>query len=298
MIRKAIWSILCAITVFITTLTNPVPDSTAEAKLISNEPFLLNEALVAGQGITNDGKYYYSSGCVAAVYTTFLAKFDMETLECVEKNVFALPFEYLQMGYNHIGGISYYNGKIYASVEGDLEDGYIASIMTFDAKTLKFDGGYYPLPKDEYDDGVPWCAVDGATGLLYASKWSKAERIHIYDTNNNMAHIGQIEISGMENIDRIQGAEVYNGYLYLSNDCRGDDCKGIKKVLKTDISTGFTQLAFTRNTGTDKEIEAEGMTVKIQDGKPIFCVLDYNRVATVFLREYTLIESDLEEVND
>ncbi len=286
-IFKAIWSILSAIALLITTAASPVPADTADCRLIDSQAFVLNEALITGQGITNDGKYYYTSGSLAAIYSTFLAKFDMETMECVNKNIFALPVEYLKMGYNHIGGISCYNGKIYAAVEGEPNDEYIAAIMTFNAETLEFDGGYYPLPKEEYDDGVPWCAVDKATGLLYASKWTKAEKILIYDTGKGMAPVGELKISGEEYLDRIQGGEIYGGYIYLSNDRRSDDDKYTKNILKTDIATGYTQLAFSRNASTGKEMEAEGMTVKEVGGLPIFCVLDYDKAVTVFLREYT-----------
>ncbi len=285
-ILKLIWSILSAIALLITNAVSPLPSDSAESQLISSKAFVLNEALVTGQGITNDGEYYYTSGSLAAVYTTFLAKFDMKSLECVDKNIFALPLEYIKMGYNHIGGISYYDGKIYASVEGDTANGYIASIMTFDAETLEFDGGYYPLPKEDYDDGVPWCAVDKTTGLLYASKWTKAEKIHVYDTANSMAKVGELKISGEEYIDRIQGGEVYGGYVYLSGDCRDGETKN---VFKTDLKTGYTTLAFSRNiVGEIKDTEAEGITIKEVDSSPVFCVLDYDKAITVFLREYVI----------
>ncbi len=285
-IFKAVWAVISAITILITVNTSPVAQSTADAELISSETLVLNEALIAGQGITNDGEYYYTSGSIAAIYLTSLAKYDMQTLECVKKNIVAIPFEYMQMGYNHIGGISYYNGKIYASVEGEPDDKYIASIMTFDAETLKFDGGYYPLPYDDYDDGVPWCAVDTATGLLYASKWTDAKKIFAYDTKNNMSLVKSLDVSGFEKLDRIQGGEVFNGTLYLSFDCEEGN---IKKVLSVNIETGETKLAFTRDVGGDNDIEAEGITIKTANGEPVFCVLDYNKIIGVFLREYKMI---------
>lgn len=285
-IFKAVWAVISAITILITVNTSPVASDTADAQLLSSETFVLNEALVMGQGISNDGEYYYTSGSIAAIYLTSLAKYDMETLECVEKNIVAIPFEYMQMGYNHIGGISYYNSKIYASVEGEPDDKYIASIMTFDAETLKFDGGYYPLPYEDYDDGVPWCAVDPDSGLLYASKWTDAKKIYVYDTANGMSLVKTLEISGFDKLDRIQGGEIYNGVLYLSFDCEEGN---VKKVLNVNIETGETSLAFLRDVGGDNDIEAEGITVKTVDGQPVFCVLDYNKAIGVFLRSYKLI---------
>ena len=79
-IFRAVWAVISAITILITVNTSPVASDTADAQLLSSETFVLNEALVMGQGISNDGEYYYTSGSIAAIYLTSLAKYDMETL--------------------------------------------------------------------------------------------------------------------------------------------------------------------------------------------------------------------------
>lgn len=128
-----------------------------------------------GQGITTDGEYYYTSASITALNLQALAKFTFNDMELVDSHINPLPKECRDRGNDHIGGISYYNGKIYASVEDS--DGYNhACIVVFDADTLEATGEVYDLNPEEYDDGVPWCAVDSETGYLYASKWTDAEK--------------------------------------------------------------------------------------------------------------------------
>ena len=70
-------------------------------------------------------------------------------------------------------------------------------------------------------------------------------------------------------VDRVQGAEMYDGKLYMS--C--DELDGNKHVYSVDVESGLVQVEFTRNVG--ESIEAEGMTIYIdENGEPVFCVLD------------------------
>lgn len=167
----------------ITLLTTPAAVSTESAELLSTHTFVFEQALMMGQGITNDGEYYYTSGSITFLNSQTLAKFDMN-MELVDVNASPLPKKCRQRGNNHIGGISYYDGKIYAPVEGG--DEVYACIVVFDADTLKATGEIYDLPNELYSDGVPWCAVDPDTGYLYASMWDETKVIHVYDVNDSM----------------------------------------------------------------------------------------------------------------
>ena len=83
-------------------------------------------------------------------------------------------------GSKHIGGISYYNGFIYAS----LEDSKIWShpvIALYDAQTLEYTGQAHELPNSILTRGIPWVSVDAANGLLYSSYSKTAEVIYCFD---------------------------------------------------------------------------------------------------------------------
>lgn len=281
LIRK-IWSVLTFPLLLITLLTSPVAQSTETAELVSKDTFVFEKALLMGQGIATDGEYYYTSGAIAALDLTALAKFTVEDMEIVDSNVNPLPEECSNRGDDHIGGISVYNGKIYASVE-DSDDYIYPCIVVFDCETLEPTGEVYDLPKDIFDDGVPWCAVDSETGYLYTSKWTDIEKIYVYDINNSMNFVKEITLSGITPIHRIQGGEFYNGKLYLSNDIEDDGNN--KNILSVDIESGKVEIAAVRDIGGDN-IEAEGLTFYQSEDGSVMHVLDYNKVIGIFVHHY------------
>lgn len=279
-IRK-IWYVLTLPLLLITLLTSPVAVSTDSARLVSKDTFVFDKALIMGQGITTDGEYYYTSGSITALNLTALAKFECKGMKLVKSHINPLPDKCSDRGNNHIGGISYYNGKLYTPVEGG--DECYACIVVFDAKTLEPTGEIYDLPNEIYTDGVPWCAVDPDTGYLYASKWTDAEEIYVYDVNDSMKLVKAIDLTGVDKIDRIQGGEFYNGTLYLSNDIENNG--NFKNILSVNIETGEVKLAAQRDVGGDN-VEAEGLTfLKTEDGA-VMHVLDYNKVIGIFVHHY------------
>ena len=265
---------------FITLLTTPKAVSTETAELISTDTFVFDHALVMGQGITNDGEYFYTSGSVTGINSTAIAKFSIDPMRFVDSNINPLPQICKDRGNNHIGGISYYNGKIYAPVEGG--DEVYACIVVFDADTLEAIE-VYDLPNKLYPTGVPWCAVDPDTGYLYASIWKNAKVIHVYDTNDSMKHIGDINLSSA--ITRIQGGEFLNGTLYLSQDTSTNG--SIRNILKVDTATGEVSVAAERDIASEK-FEAEGMTFTQGEDGPILHVLDYNKIIGIAVHHYKI----------
>ena len=278
-IRK-IWSIITLPLLVITLLTSPVAVSTDTAELVSKNTFVFEKALLMGQGIATDGEYYYTSGAIAALDLTALAKFTFEDMELVDSHINPLPDKCTDRKDDHIGGISVYNGKIYASVE-DSDEYLSPCIVVFDCETLEPTGEIYDLPNDVYDDGVPWCAVDRETGLLYTSKWNDINSIYVYDTSDSMRFVREITLS--ETIYRIQGGEFYNGTLYLSNDI--EDNGNFKNVLGVDVETGKVEVAAVRDVGGDN-IEAEGLTFYPAADGSVMHVLDYNKIIGIFVHHY------------
>lgn len=280
LIVRKIWSFITLPLLLITLLTTPAASSTESAQLVSENAFVFEKALLMGQGIATDGEYYYTSGAITALKLTALAKFTFEDMEIVDSHINPLPDECTERGNDHIGGISVYNGKIYASVE-DSEDYLSPCIVVFDCETLEPTGEIYDLPNDIFDDGVPWCAVDGETGMLYASKWTDINSVYVYDIANSMSFVKEIKLS--ETIHRIQGGEFYKGKLYLSHDI--EDNGNFKNILGVDINTGAVEVAAIRDVGGDN-IEAEGLTFYPAEDGSVMHVLDYNKVIGIFVRHY------------
>lgn len=262
----------------LTMLFTPDAVSTETAKLVDTDVFVMDNAMIMGQGITTDGEYYYTSGTLVGIGFTAIGKYTVDGMEYVDSNINPLPSMCTERGNDHIGGISYYNGKIYAPVEGD--DGVTACIVTFDAETLEA-VDVYDLPMEQFPDGVPWCAVDGETGYLYASKWKDTKKIYVYDVNNDMAFVKVLDLTA--SIKRIQGGEFLDGTLYLSQDSHG---KGkIRDILSVDTATGEVKLVAERNIGSEK-FEAEGMTFTEGENGPVLHVLDYNKTIGIYVHHY------------
>ena len=185
------------------------------------------------------------------------------------------------MGCNHIGGLSYCNGIVYAAIE-DGPDYLHPFIALYDADTLKYTGKCYELPQALHTEGVPWCAVDAGENVLYTAEWSNATVLNVFALDD-LHLVGTIPLSAP--IDRMQGGEMFGGKLYLSCDEEND----LKRVFAVDVHTGEVQVAFTRNIG--RAFEAEDLTVYADtEGNPVFCVLDRGaRRKSMNLTKYRLV---------
>ena len=229
------------------------------AQVCDKNTYVLFDYHVTSQGVTNDGEYFYFSG------TKNLGKADMETGEVFLVSSNAIPEELEEKGCNHIGGLSYYNGYVYAAIE-DGPDYNNSFIALYDAETLEYSGVYYEVPHELHLEGVPWCAIDVERGYLYTAEWSNATVLNVFDLET-LELVKLVPLS--QPIDRIQGAEIFNGVLYMSCDEENDQ----KRIFSLDVETGEVNVLFTRNVG--KQFEAEDMTVFAdENGDPVFAVLD------------------------
>ena len=257
-IFKKVISLISAIVLMVVAADEknlPSPD----AEIVDKYQYVLLDYQMSSQGVTNDGEYFYFSG------NKNLSKASMETGEICRVTSNAIPKELQDKGCNHIGGLSYYNGKIYAAVE-DGPDYLNSFIVLYDAETLEYTGTYYELPHELHIEGVPWCAVDVERNYLYTAEWSNATVLNVFDLDT-LELVKTVPLS--EPIDRIQGAELFGGKLYMS--C--DELNDLKRIFSLDVETGKVEVVFARNIG--EGFEAEGMTVFADDdGKPVFCVLD------------------------
>lgn len=234
----------------------PSPDG---AEIIGKNTYVLFDYQVTSQGVTNDGEYFYFSG------NEHLGKADMQSGEISLISIDAIPDELKDKGCNHIGGLSYYNGYVYAAVE-DGPDYLNSFIVLYDADTLEYSGKYYALPHELHIEGVPWCAVDVERNYLYTAEWTNATVLNVFSLDD-MSLVKTVALS--EPIDRIQGAEMFGGKLYMSCDEEND----MKRIFTLDVETGEVAVSFVRNIG--KGFEAEGLTVFADEkGEPVICVLD------------------------
>lgn len=268
---KRVWALLSAVLLIVALLADASPGEPEGARLVGSNTYMLEQALIRGQGLTTDGEYLYFSG------NYFLNKTDAVTGQTVKNNLLAIPPALLLKGCNHIGGISYHNGLIYAAVE-DGPDYHHPHIVLYDAETLRFTGRYFALPQELHIKGVPWCAVDAAAGVIYTAEWSNAQKLNVFALED-MRLLRTVPLS--QPLDRIQDAEMYADTLYLS----ADDAN--KTVYALDPANGEVRTAFVRHVSPGAE--AEGMTIMSTTEGPLFYVADIGTLRiNLTVRQYRL----------
>jgi len=233
---------------------------------VSSQSFGLLAGIQRYQGLTTDGEAWYFS------WNLGLLKTDMGH-KTRKRNFVAIPLKYLVKGSNHIGGISYWDGKLYIPLEDG--PGYKRPlVLVYDAQTLRFTGAAYALPPELHLGGVSWVAADGPRGLAYTTEWNDAEVLNIFSLED-FSLVGTLPLSRA--IDRSQDAEMYEGMLYC-----GLDNGGEKSVVAIDPETGEVTPLFDRSLGG--KIEAEGLTVlPTEDGARIHCTeIGSSRVNVMF----------------
>ena len=223
----------------------------------SNSKVVGLESLERAQGVTTDGEYWYFSG------KSSLVKIGFDNQTVYAYNYKALDGE-LSENYNskHIGGISYYNGYIYASLE-DSKQWQHPVIALYDAETLEYTGICHEVSSEILTRGIPWVAVDAENGFIYASHSKTVEEIHCFDLDT-FEYVKSFAVS--DPMDAIQGGEVYKGKLYVgTND-------STRAVYTIDVKSGKVEKLFDRIMYQPKLIdnfggEGEDLTVyPMEDG--------------------------------
>lgn len=189
------------------------------------------ETLTRSQDVTTDGEYYYFSGKHA------LEKVNLDCDEIVALNYEAIDDE-LKEKYNsqHIGGISYYDGIIYAALE-DSKEWKHPIIALYNAETLEYTGVCYELPTELQTRGVPWVAVDGENGFAYTGDSRNYTEIYKFSLSD-FSFIEKITLS--EEVVKIQGGEIADGKLYAgTNDMT-------RAVFTIDLENGNVTKLFDR----------------------------------------------------
>lgn len=195
------------------------------------------ESLERSQGVTTDGESWIFSG------KTSLVRVSLDNKEILALNKEAIPTEFSeQYGSAHIGGISYANGFVYAAIE-DSKVWKNPIVALFDGDTLEFTGEYVLLPGKDSDSeyaltrGVPWVTCDVDNGCFYVGECRHTTQLYAFDLET-FEYIKTIPLE--TEVDRIQGAEMYNGRLYAATN------DATRAVYQISLKTGKVLKYFDR----------------------------------------------------
>lgn len=228
----------------------------------SNTKVIGLETLGRSQGVTTDGKSWIFSGKNSLTKVSL----DGETVLAVNLKPFKGLEEY---GVDHIGGISYYNGYVYASME-DSKVWNSPSVALFDAETLEYAGVFNLFGNEILYRGCPWVCCDGENGLLYAANSRNTTEIYCFDIDT-FELVKTVPLAF--ELKSIQGAEMYDGYMYAATN------DATRAVYKVNVKNGEAEKYFDRIMYRPKFIdnfggEGEDITVlKTEDGT-LFHALD------------------------
>lgn len=227
-------------------------------------------AYFRSQGITSDGESYYFSS------KTTLIKTDLDARTVTNANYFAIPDELKDLGIAHIGGLSYYNGYIYAGLEDSKVWDY-PIVGVYDAESLQL-VDYHIMDSELITRGMPWVCVNPENGYLYCTDHSKKPtKLLVYDTAKDMEFVKEVALK--ESPYAIQGAEFHGGILYAATN---DDTQAVYAI---NPESGEVSKLLDRNLTSGSE--GEGMTFIEKDGETLLVAMDMGPIfINAFVREY------------
>jgi len=152
----------------------------------------------------------------------------------------AIPEEWKARGFDHIGDIDAENGVLYIPLEQpDYELGEQA-MLTYDAATLQYLDGVEVAQHEN-----SFVTVDSSTQIAYTLDRFGGEALLRYDVADGWKLLDPLPMSMF--VDRVQGADVYDGAVWLSTDDKTDG------VYRVDLETGEVQAL-----GSIGRIDGEG----------------------------------------
>lgn len=270
LVKKTFWvslvlSLLTGFVTFTAGLIDTVGGNPPE-NLVSSQNVLFLDSYTHSQDVATDGESYYFSSRFSLIKTQLDGKTE------TAMNINAIPKELKdKFGSAHIGGISYWKGTIYAALEDSKVWDY-PIVALYDAATLKFTGKYYHLSAELQKNGLPWVAVDGDRGVLYAAQRDHSPTIVVYDLET-FELIKTVPLSMP--VHKIQGGDMYKGLLIVATQ---DETQAVYAI---DPLTGAVNKCFDQN--LPKGGEAEGLTVLETADGAVFHTLD---MGPMFINAY------------
>ncbi|MBM4783001.1 MAG: hypothetical protein GQE15_35425 [Archangiaceae bacterium] len=192
------------------------------------DAFAGTTALTRGQGVASDGTSWFFSGTLSLERTD-------DAYSRQQANTLAIPPLLALAGSNHIGDIDVWNGTIYAPIEDGRTNYQNPKLVLFDAQSLS-SGMQYSIPQALQTKGVPWVAVNGPAGHLYFAEWDPTPQLNIFSlsTVQLLSSLPLRPPAGVT-VGRVQGAKVFEGFLYLATD------DATKSLFKMNLQTGTVQ---------------------------------------------------------
>ncbi|MDQ1521972.1 MAG: hypothetical protein QOI55_3045 [Actinomycetota bacterium] len=147
------------------------------------------------------------------------------TLKQTSKLIPAIPASWKARGFDHIGDIDVVDGIVYAPLEQPKYELGKQAMLMFDAATFAYQGGV-----DVAQHEASFVTVDASTGIAYSMDRFGGNELVRYDIRDKWRPLPPLRMS--TRVERVQGADVYGGAVWLSTDDATD------AVYRVDVETG------------------------------------------------------------
>jgi hypothetical protein len=148
-----------------------------------------------------------------------------DALKQTSKLIPAIPASWKARGFNHIGDIDVVDGVVYAPLEQPQYELAKQAMLTFDATTFAYTSGV-----DVVQHEASFVTVDPSTGIAYSMDRFGGKALVRYDVGDQWRRLPPLRMSMQ--VERVQGADVYGGAIWLSTDDATD------AVYRVDLDTG------------------------------------------------------------
>ncbi len=137
----------------------------------------------------------------------------------------AIPQEWVEKGYDHIGDIDVVGDVVHVPLEQPDYGAERQAMLRYDLDTLGYLEGVEVAQSHN-----AWVAVDADTMTAYSMSGFSDDTVLRYDIDAGWEPLEPIQLS--TTIDRVQGGDLRDGALWLSTD---DETDGVYRV---DLATG------------------------------------------------------------
>jgi hypothetical protein len=137
----------------------------------------------------------------------------------------AIPPEWVEKGYDHIGDVDVVGDVVHVPLEQPDYGADRQAMLRYDLETLGYLDGV-----EVSQSHNAWVAVDADTMTAYSMSGFSDDTVLRYDIDAGWEPLEPIQLS--TTIDRVQGGDLRDGALWLSTD---DETDGVYRV---DLATG------------------------------------------------------------
>lgn len=163
-----------------------------------------------------------------------------DALTQTAKAIPAIPPEWKQRGYDHIGDVDVVGDTIYVPLEQPNTKVGEQAMLRYDAKTLAYRDG-----RNVAQHHNSFVTVDDASGIAYSMDQFGGRFLLRYDTRDGWKPLAPLRLS--RRVDRVQGGDVRDGAVWLSTDDATDG------VYRADLKSGAVQ-----SLGSVGHVDGEG----------------------------------------